>query len=65
MFLGGGLLGFWGGASSIGTRDVSSQLSIGASLPNLQTIAIAALGTGFLLLLLSGSTLYLVVRRRR
>lgn len=48
-----------------GTRNVTSQLSIGASLPYLQKIATAAIGTGFLLLLLSGSALCLVVRRRR
>jgi hypothetical protein len=48
-----------------GTRDVASELSIGASFPHLVTIGIAALGTGLLLLLLSGSTLYVVIRRRR
>ena len=48
-----------------GTRDVTSELSIGASFPHLQTIGIAALGSGLLLLLLSGSALYVVVRRRR
>jgi hypothetical protein len=48
-----------------GTRDVTSELSIGASFPHLQTIGIAALGAGLLLLLLSGSVLYVVVRRRR
>jgi Domain of unknown function (DUF4389) len=47
------------------TRDVASELSIGASFPHLRTIGIGALGTGLLLLLLSGSTLYVVVRRRR
>jgi Domain of unknown function (DUF4389) len=48
-----------------GTRDVTSELSIGASFPHLQTIGIAALGAGLLILLLSGSALYVVVRRRR
>jgi Domain of unknown function (DUF4389) len=48
-----------------GTRDVASELSIGASFPHLRTIGIGALGTGLLLLLLSGSALYVVVRRRR
>jgi hypothetical protein len=48
-----------------GTRDVASQLSIAATFPHLLTIGLAALGIGLLLLLLSGSTLYLVVRRRR
>jgi Domain of unknown function (DUF4389) len=48
-----------------GTRDVTSQLSIGATFPHLLTVGLTALGTGLLLLLLSGGTLYLVVRRRR
>jgi hypothetical protein len=48
-----------------GTRDVTSDLSIGASFPHLQTIGIAALGAGLLILLLSGSALYVVFRRRR
>jgi hypothetical protein len=47
-----------------GTRDVTSQLSIGATFRHLLTVGLAALGTGLLLLLLSGGTLYLVVRRR-
>jgi hypothetical protein len=47
------------------TRDVTSDLSIGASFPHLQIIGIAALAAGLLILLLSGSALYLVVRRRR
>jgi Domain of unknown function (DUF4389) len=48
-----------------GTRDITSELSIGASFPHLQTIGIAALGAGLLILLLSGSALYVVARRRR
>jgi hypothetical protein len=48
-----------------GTRDVASELSIGASFPHLLTIGIVALGSGFLILLLSGGALYLVTRRRR
>jgi hypothetical protein len=47
------------------TRDVTTQLSIGASFPHLQIIGTAAVGAGLLLLLLSGSALYVVVRRRR
>ncbi len=47
------------------TRGVASDLSIGASFPHLQTIAIASLGGGLLLVLLAGGTLYTVARRRR
>jgi len=47
-----------------GARGVASDLSIGASFPHLQTIAIASLGGGLLLLLLTGAGLYIVVRRR-
>jgi len=45
-----------------GTRDVASELSIGASSPYLLTIAGAALGAGIFLLLLSGGALYLTFR---
>jgi hypothetical protein len=48
-----------------GTRGVASDLSVGASFPHLLTIGIAALATGLLLVLLSGSALYVVIRRRR
>jgi hypothetical protein len=48
-----------------GTRDVSADLSIGASAPHLLTIGVAVLGVGILCLLLGGGGLYLVVRRRR
>ena len=48
-----------------GTRDVASELSIGASFPHLLTIGIAALLGGLLILLLSAGVLYRVVRHRR
>jgi hypothetical protein len=48
-----------------GTRDVSSQLSIGATFPHLLAIGLAAVAAGLLILLLSGATLYIVARRRR
>jgi hypothetical protein len=48
-----------------GTRGVASELSIGASFPHLLTIGSAALAAGLLMLLLSGTMLYVVVRRRR
>jgi hypothetical protein len=48
-----------------GTRGVASQLSIAATFPHLLAIGLSAIGIGLLLLLLSGGTLYLVVRRRR
>ncbi len=48
-----------------GTRDVTSQLSIGATFPRLLTIGLAALAAGLLILLLSGGALYVVSRRRR
>jgi hypothetical protein len=48
-----------------GTRDVASELSIGASFPHLRTIGVAALGAGLLLMLLSGGALYVVIRRKR
>jgi hypothetical protein len=47
------------------TRDVTTQLSIGASFPHLQTIGVAALGAGLLILLLSGTAIYVVARRQR
>ncbi len=48
-----------------GTRGVASALSIGASFPDLLSIAIAALAGGILILLLSGGALYLALRRPR
>jgi hypothetical protein len=48
-----------------GTRDVTSDLSIGASFPHLAAIALGALGAGLLILLGSGSALRLLVRRTR
>ena len=47
-----------------GTRRVASDLSIGAVLPHLLTIGIVALGTGLLILLLSGGALFLAIHRR-
>jgi hypothetical protein len=48
-----------------GAPNVASDLSIGARFPHLLTIGLAALAAGLLILLLSGTTLYAVVRRRR
>jgi len=48
-----------------GTRNIASDLSIGASLPHLLWIGIAALGAGLLILLMGGGALYLAVRRSR
>jgi hypothetical protein len=42
-----------------------SQLRISARFPHLLTIGIATLGSGLLILLLSGGALYVVARRRR
>jgi hypothetical protein len=47
-----------------GTTGVRADVSVGARLPHLLTIAIAVLGVGILLLALSGGGLYLAVRRR-
>jgi len=47
------------------TRNVASELSIGASFPHLLAIGTAALGAGLLILLLGGGGLYLAVRRPR
>lgn len=48
-----------------GTPGVTSALSIGASFPDLLSIAIATLAGGVLILLLSGGALYLALRRPR
>ena len=48
-----------------GTSAVNADVSIGARLPRLVTIAIAVLGSGILLRLLSGGGLYAAVRRCR
>jgi hypothetical protein len=48
-----------------GTRDVASELSIGASFPHLLTLAMALLGGGILILAAAGGVVYFAVRRRR
>jgi hypothetical protein len=47
-----------------GSASVSSEVSIGAKMPHLLTIAIAAAGAGLMLLLISGAGIYLAVRPR-
>ena len=47
-----------------GSAGVSSDVSIGAKIPHLLTIAIVAAGTGLVLLLISGAGIYLAVRSR-
>ena len=47
-----------------GTPGVRADVSVGARIAQLLTIAIAVLGVGILLLALSGGGLYLAVRRR-
>lgn len=48
-----------------GSRGVNSDVSVGARLPHLLTIGIAALGAGILLLLVGGGGIYLAVRQRQ
>jgi hypothetical protein len=48
-----------------GSRDVASELSIGASFPHLMVLAIALLGGGILIVLASGGVMYLVTRPTR
>ena len=47
------------------TAGVSTDVSLGARVPDLLTIAIAVLGAGILLLLLGGGAIYLAVSRNR
>ena len=47
-----------------GSAGVSSDVSIGAKMPHLLTIAIVAAGAGLVLLLISGAVTYLAVRPR-
>jgi len=47
-----------------GSAGVSSDVSIGAKMPHLLTIAIIAAGAGLVLLLISGAGIYLAVRPR-
>ena len=47
-----------------GSAGVSSDVSIGAKMPHLLTIAIVAAGAGLVLLLISGAGIYLAVRPR-
>jgi hypothetical protein len=48
-----------------GARHVAGEMSIGARFPQLLRLAIGVLVVGLLILALSGSSLYLAVRRRR
>jgi hypothetical protein len=48
-----------------GTRQVSSDLSIGATIPKLGAIGIGGIGSGILMLIASGVTLYTLARRGR
>jgi hypothetical protein len=48
-----------------GSRDVASELSVGASFPHLLALAIALLGGGLVTLLISGGVIYLATRRTR
>jgi uncharacterized protein DUF4389 len=48
-----------------GAREVASDLSIGATFPDLGTVGIGALGAGILILLLGSATLYTLARRSR
>ncbi|MHB1571798.1 MAG: DUF4389 domain-containing protein, partial [Solirubrobacteraceae bacterium] len=47
-----------------GSAAVAGDVSIGAQLPHLLTIAIAVLGGGIMLLMLSSGAIYLATRRR-
>jgi hypothetical protein len=48
-----------------GSRDVATELRIGASIPHLLMLAIALLGGGILILLASGAVMYLATRPTR
>jgi hypothetical protein len=48
-----------------GSSGVSSDISLGARLPHLLTIGIAALGAGILLLMISVGGAYLAATARR
>ena len=50
--------------NATGAGDVSANVSIGARFPHLLAIAVAVLGLGTLMLLVSGGGLYAAVRRR-
>jgi len=47
-----------------GSAGVGADVRVGARLPHLETISIAVLGAGLVLLMLGGGAMYLVVRRR-
>jgi Domain of unknown function (DUF4389) len=50
--------------NATGSAGINADASIGARLPHLLTIAIAVLGAGILLALLSGGAIYLAVSQR-
>jgi hypothetical protein len=47
------------------SRDVATELSVGASFPHLLLLAMALLGGGILILLASGAVMYLATRPTR
>jgi Domain of unknown function (DUF4389) len=51
--------------NATGTRDVTANVTVGARLPHLMTIAIAILGAGISLLILSAVAVHATVTRRR